>query len=318
MDKSFKVEHNSKKDFLEMIARMYYVLDMTQKEIADQVGIGRSSVARFLSEAKEEGVVRFSITSKTESSRSLGLEEKLAKKYKLFDAIVIKEDANSSYEVTVANYLNSTLPFNGAIGVGGGNTMNRLSTFMNICEPRPNLKVVQTIGGFSTGEQQMQSTSMVQNWAQSLEANPVFLPAPAIVDDKETKDFYLKNKNINDVYSAIRNVDVLIVGVGNLKDIEILKKLDVDDIDTDLLSKKSVGDINLHFFDEEGNFSMPNLSERVMGLSPTDFKEVPIRIGLAYGKEKAKSIQGALKGKLINILITTSETAKLLLKEDEE
>lgn len=318
MDKSNNGEQIPKKDFLEMIARMYYVLGMKQKDIADQVGIGRSSVARFLNEAKEEGVVRFFIASKTESSRSLDLETEMIKKYKLTDAIVIKDNDNSLFEVTVANYLNSILPFNGAIGIGGGKTMNYLSTIMNICESRPNLKIIQTIGGFSNGEGEMPSTAMVQNWAQSLEANPLFLPAPAIVEDKETKDFYLKNKNISDVYDEIKKIEVLIVGIGSMNDINILKKLQVEDIDTNLMHEKSVGDINLHFFDEKGRFSMPNLSERVMGLSPEDFKEVPTRIGLAYGKEKVKSIKAALGGKLVNIFVTTSATAKLLLQEDDE
>lgn len=317
MDKRSNNEHIPKRDFLEMISRMYYVLEMTQKEIADQIGIGRSSVARFLSEAKQEGVVRFLITSKTESSRSLGLEAELVNKYKLIDAVVIKENANSMYEVTAANYLNSTLPFHGSVGIGGGQTMNHLSTFMNICEPRPHLKIVQTIGGFSSGEQEMPSTSMIQKWAQALETNPIFLPAPALVENKETKDFYLKNKNISDVCNEIKHVDVLILGIGNMKSIEIIKKLEVDDFNVDLLNKKSVGDINLHFFDGEGNFSLPDLSERVMGLSPADFSKVPIRIGFAHGVEKVEAIRGALNGKLINILVTTSETAKLLLEEDE-
>lgn len=318
MDKSIKNKQIPKRDFLEMIARMYYVLGMKQKDIADQVGIGRSSVARFLNEAKEEGVVRFFISSKTENSRSLDLETEMIKKFKLTDAIVVKDNDNSLFEVTVANYLNSILPFNGAVGVGGGKTMNYLSTIMNICEPRPNLKIIQTIGGFSNGEGEMPSTSMIQNWAQSLEANPLFLPAPAVVEDKESKDFYLRNKDINDVCSEIKNVEALIVGIGSMQDINILKRLQVDDIDTDLMQEKCVGDINLHFFDEKGRFSMPNLSERVMGLSPGDFKEVPTRIGLAYGEEKVNSIKGALRGKLVNILVTTSATAKLLLEEDDE
>lgn len=318
MDKSASNEQSTKRSYLEMIARMYYVLGMKQKDIAEQVGIGRSSVARFLNEAKEEGVVRFFITSKTENNRSLDLETEMIKKYNLTDAIVIKDNDNSLFEVTAANYLNSVLPFNGAIGVGGGKTMNSLSTVMNTCEPRPNLKIIQTIGGFSSGEREMPSTAMVQNWAQSLESTPLFLPAPAVVDDKETKLFYLKNKNISDVYNEIKKVEVLIVGIGSMKDIDILKQLQVGDIDTELMHERSVGDINLHFYDENGQFSMPNLSERVMGLSPEDFKEVPTRIGLAYGKEKIKSIKAALSGSLVNIFITTSATAKLILQEENE
>jgi len=109
VNKSDIIGQNNKLDFLERIARMYYLFDMTQSEVATQMGIGRSSVARFLKEAKEENVVRFLISSNTGNARRVDLENKLVNKYKLIDAIVVKEDVNSLYESTVVNYLNTTI-----------------------------------------------------------------------------------------------------------------------------------------------------------------------------------------------------------------
>lgn len=302
-----------------MVARMYYVLGMTQKDIADQVGVGRSSVARFLNEAKEEGIIRFFITSKNQSARDINLENKLIQKFKLSDAIVVKnkEGDDTLFEVTVANYLNSVLPFHGTVGVGGGQTMNSLSSIMNICDSRPNLKIVQTIGGFSNSEIEMPSTSTIQNWAQSLEARPLFLPSPAIVENKETKYFYLMNQNIKNVYEKINELDVLIVGIGSMRDIEVIQTMGGENIDYCKLQNDCVGDINLHFFNEEGEFNAPDLSNRVMGITPEDFKKAPTRVGVAYGEEKVNSIKGAIKGKLVNVLVTTSSTAQELLREED-
>src|SRR5690625_3063376 len=133
VNKSDIIGQNNKLDFLERIARMYYLFDMTQSEVATQMGIGRSSVARFLKEAKEENVVRFLISSNTGNARRVDLENKLVNKYKLIDAIVVKEDVNSLYESTVVNYLNTTIPLKGNLGLGGGTTLqgDRKSTRLN-------------------------------------------------------------------------------------------------------------------------------------------------------------------------------------------
>ena len=51
-----------------------------------------------------------------------------------------------------------------------------------------------------------------------------------------------------------------------------------------------------------------------MGITIEDLLNTPIRIGIAYGLEKVKAIRGAIKGKLINVLITDDKTAKEVLE----
>lgn len=319
MDKSDIIGQNTKLEFLERIARMYYLFDMTQKDIAIQMGIGRSSVARFLKEAKEENVVRFLITSNTGNARRVDLENKLVNKYKLVDAIVVKEDINSLYESTVVNYLNTTIPFKGTLGLGGGTTLRGVGKFLNVCDARPDLKIVQMIGGFSNNEREMPSTSVIQEWSQSLKTNPYFLPASAIVETREMKEAFLKNKYIKDVYEEIRNIDVSIVGIGNIDSNSVILNYDlVEGLSIEQLQKNSVGDINFHYFNVNGEFTLPYISEQVIGASPLDLLRVPIRLGLAYGKEKKKAIKGAINGRLINVIATTEETANLLLDNLEE
>lgn len=322
VNKSDIIGQNNKLDFLERIARMYYLFDMTQSEVATQMGIGRSSVARFLKEAKEENVVRFLISSNTGNARRVDLENKLVNKYKLIDAIVVKEDVNSLYESTVVNYLNTTIPLKGNLGLGGGTTLQGIGKFLNVCDARPELKIVQMIGGFSNNELEMPSTTVIQQWSQSLKSNPYFLPASAIVETKEMKEAFLKNKYIKDIYNEIRNIDVSVVGIGNIDTNSVILNHElVEGLTIDELKKESVGDINFHYFDLDGNFTLPHISEKVIGASPLDLLRVPVRIGLAYGKDKKQAIEGAVKGRLVNVLATTEETANMLLNsigEEEE
>lgn len=314
MNKRNNTEQMSKRDFLERIARMYYVLDMNQQAIAEQLDIGRSSVARFLNEAKKEGIVQFHITSKSDNSRRTDLERQLKSVYKLKDAVVIKESNESLYEMIAVNYLNSILPYQGSLGLGLGKTVSNVGRYMNNCEGRPELKIVQMTGSVGKVENEIPATSVIQNWAQALDATPHFLPAPAIVESKEVKEIFLNDKNIQDSHKEMRNIDIAIMGIGTASpDSAILQSHLIPELTYEELLMNSVGDIMLHFYDENGSFSLKHISERVLGTEPIDLLRIPTRIALAYGKDKAKAIQGALIGRLINILITTDETAKLLL-----
>lgn len=315
MRKSASSEQNTKREFLEKVARMYYVLDMSQKDIADQLDVGRSSVARFLNEARKEGVVQFYITSKSDHSRRPDLERELKSTYKLKDAIVVKESNATLFEIVAVNYLNSVLPYQGSLGLGLGNTILNVSKYMHLCEERPELKVIQMTGSVGRIENEMPATSVIQNWAQALNATPHFLPAPAIVDLKEVKDVFLQDKSIQDSQNEMRDIDIAIVGIGNIHPSSaILKSKLIPELTYKELQKDSVGDILLHFYNKYGDFSMNHISERVLGAAPIDFLRIPTRIALAHGKEKSESIKGALSGRLINILFTTDETAKLLLQ----
>ncbi|MFD1413119.1 sugar-binding transcriptional regulator [Oceanobacillus jeddahense] len=314
MDKSINNEQNTKRDFLERISRMYYVLEMNQKEIAEQLDIGRSSVARFLSEAKQEGVVRFYITSNIDNLRRSDLENELVTKYKLKDAVVVQKNGDNMYEMIVGNYLNSIIPYQGSLGLGLGRTVHKVGKYLHVCDARPDLKIVQMTGSIGRMENEIPSTSLIQNWAQALNAKPYFLPAPALVESKKVKEYFLKDKNIESSCNEIRNIDISIVSIGDVSpDATILRGNLDPELTSEMLKKHSVGDILLHFFDKQGNFSLNHISDRVLGTEPIDLLRIPTRIALAYGEEKADAIKGALNGRLVNILITTDETAKLLL-----
>jgi DNA-binding transcriptional regulator LsrR (DeoR family) len=75
-----------------------------------------------------------------------------------------------------------------------------------------------------------------------------------------------------------------------------------------------VGDICLHFFNEQGNPVATPLHDRVIGMSLEQLRRVGRVVGVAGGKRKTVAIKGALAGGWINILITDRNTAERLLK----
>lgn len=68
------------------------------------------------------------------------------------------------------------------------------------------------------------------------------------------------------------------------------------------------------FYNIEGEHIDNTLDDRLIGIDIADLKRTPYRIGVAEAVDKADAIASALKGRYINVLVTTEETAREVLK----
>ncbi|WP_240418798.1 sugar-binding transcriptional regulator [Paenibacillus periandrae] len=316
MSGNSKNEHLSKESFLERVARMYYVLGMSQQEISVQLNIGRSSVSRFLNEARERGIVQIQIRSDLDSCRHEPLERKLTKLYGLKDCVVFRGDQGANpFEAMATQYLDSVLPSHGAIGLGWGKTLNAIGTQLHLCDSRPGLKVYQLIGGFGAKEDQIPASSIIQMWAQALRGKAHLFPAPAIAGSAESKESFMKDPSIQEIMLEIRKMETIVFSIGHAGEDSTLLALNlVSGLTYEELSGASVGEILFHCYDKQGKFSLPRISERVVGTSTEDLMNIELRICVAQGAHKVQAISGALQGKLLNVLITTEETALQVLE----
>ena len=80
-----------------------------------------------------------------------------------------------------------------------------------------------------------------------------------------------------------------------------------------LRQQGAVGDVCLRFFDVNGNPIENALDNRVIGMQLEQLGKVERSVGIAGGKRKFEAIRGALRGKLINVLITDRRTAERLV-----
>ena len=74
-----------------------------------------------------------------------------------------------------------------------------------------------------------------------------------------------------------------------------------------------VGDVGLRFVDASGSPLDLEINERIIGLSLEQIKRIPRVIGVAGGEEKQKIILAALRGEILDALITDDATARALL-----
>ena len=75
-----------------LAAEMYYIYDMSQKQIAERLGVSRPWVSKLLKRAKETGIVRIDINSPLAGMPEV--EQRIMNKYRINRVTVIRPMAN--------------------------------------------------------------------------------------------------------------------------------------------------------------------------------------------------------------------------------
>ena len=73
------------------IAQLYYEQDMTQAQIARELGIYRTTISRLLKRGREQGIVTIAINY--DYNENLWLEQQLKQKFALQEVVVAASDA---------------------------------------------------------------------------------------------------------------------------------------------------------------------------------------------------------------------------------
>ncbi|KMZ52917.1 putative transcriptional regulator [Dorea sp. D27] len=297
---------------IEQVGRMYYILQMNQQEIAEKLGISRTTVVRLLTEGRELGIIQIYIHGQDDGVRQEELEAKLMKRYGMRDIIVARNvEPNSTYNVA-ARYIQGIMPRKGTIAISGGKTMNAVANYFHPIEGENELNITQLTGMFG---ENIPSVTVAQNWAEKLNANAVYLAAPGIVSSPEKRDLFLNDANIINTYKEICNAEYAITGIGITDSVkENLKNLEFPPNLFEELDQRCVGDIMFHFYDNNGRFNAEKISSCVVGATTADYLRIQVRIAVAFGEEKVKAIHAAMKGKIINIMITDEDTARCILR----
>ena len=114
--KSLPEEINTGKTVL--AAEMYYLYDMSQKEIADRLNVSRPWVSKLLKRARETGLVRIEINSPLVGSPEI--EQRLREKYQIRNITVIRPLAENDYtniSLAAASWLAAHIQKEDTIGV---------------------------------------------------------------------------------------------------------------------------------------------------------------------------------------------------------
>lgn len=302
------------------ISKLYYFEGWTQAEIARKQNVSRPVISKLLNAAKKEGIVEIYI--KDETLQTVELEEKLEKKYGLKEVIVVstmgytQEMAKRQLGKTAASYITKNLTGIKSFGISWGSTLLSLVEEYPF-ERRKDIHIVPIIGGMGNKYVHLHSNQLAFQLAQKMNVTCSFLYAPAMVESDDLKDRLINTKDVSLVLEEGRNADIAVVGVGNpFKDstLEKMGYLEEDDL-TSLRKIGAVGNIGSCFFNAVGEEIDHPLNNRFIGLNTEEIKNIPEVIGVVEGSHKLESIEAALRGKYLNVLITDDRTAQALMND---
>lgn len=296
------------------IAYYYYKLGMTQDNIAKKMSISRQRVNRILKKCLETGIVK--IVIQEFEHQNVELEIQLETLLGLNEIIIVNNaggEVNESLGVAASSYLERVIKDNDIIGFSRGRA---LSSLVNNLQPidRANLTVTQLVGGLNAEESHVNSDYIVRHSSEILNAKPYFMYAPIILENKQLRDSLMKESFYSRVYDMMKACTIALVGIGDMsnKSAFVHKKF-MSKTEYDILqSKNAVGEICTHYYDITGKTIESGINDRVLAIDFDSFKNIPLRIGVGSGSEKRSAIIGALRGGLINVLITDLETAQVL------
>lgn len=298
-------------------AKLYYLLDYNQNEIAKILGVSRPTVSRLLQQAKSEGIVQITIMDPTENVESLAAQ--LEKKFQLKKAIVASIPQYEDHIIKnylgekAAAYLDSIVKEDDIIGVTWGTTLYHIAIELKQKFVK-NVKVVQLKGGVSHAETNTYASEILYLFGKAYNTTPLNLPLPAIVDHVVVKQAMEADRHIRRILELGKQANIAIFTIGSIKTDSLLFQLGYfTDSDLDSLYGKAVGDICSRFFDKNGQICNESLNERTLGVNLDVLSKKEYSIVVAGGPNKIEGIYGALTGSYANVLITDQFTARFLL-----
>jgi len=311
------------KKFLFKIAKAYYEDDLTQEQIGKRFGLSRVKVSRLLQRAREERIVQITVIPPQASNADL--ECRLAGRYGLDEATVISPSGNDTVTIVrelgpaAAACLLRRLQGDEVLGLTWGTTL--LSVIASLpAQCWPEMTVVQMLGGLGQPEADVYGADLARRAAEALGARLRWVPAPGIVASKVVRDALLTDAQISGTLELGTGADVALVGIGRPTPGSVVIEsgiLTAGELDS-LQSRGAVGDIALRFFDAEGHSVEHEIDDRIIGLDLDQIRSIPRVIGVAGGAEKYEVIRAALRGNLIDVLVTDEENARRLLAERDQ
>lgn len=295
------------------IAEMYFIEGKNQSEIGNKVGMTRSNVSRLLKEAQIAGIVEFKINRPLQENVNLG--RRLIDRFSLLNASVINvhhpDQLLRILGQASAKELLQHLRSGNILGTAWGSA---ISASIDQIEGQSNirdLKVVQLIGAFGARVKEYDGIGIVRRLETKLDAEGIYIHAPFLVPNKQMAQSLLATKSVNEAVNMAKQADVALLGIGSIElehSSYYLANLVTKEEILEIKKSGAIGDVCGRFFDINGRFSASEFQKRLIGISAGDLLDIPIRIGVAGGSPKVEPIIGALRGGLINVLISDAAT----------
>lgn len=297
------------------VAWLYHDRGLTQQEVADRLGLSRSTISRILAEAELDGIIRVVITQPLPETARLA--EALIERYGLAGAIVGPALDNEPPAVAAAAAMARRLEAIAASGsvtiaAGWGRT---IALSAQEARPLPTSHVVLVDAfGHTTTDDTTAAVEVTNALARKFDAKVMHVPSPGFAPSADVAESFLSSPPVARALRRARSADVILVSVGVigpeslLLDEGFMTKEAMDDV----IAAGAVGEVFGWYYDVEGT-RVPAAGLHPIALTLDELRDAPRVIGVAAGTEKAGAIRGAIAAGVLDELAIDETLAEALL-----
>lgn len=282
------------------------------------LGVSRPTAQRFVSQCRSEGLITFRMNHPI--ADCMELASRLTEKFDLVYCDVVPSegtwpDASSVVAEAAAVLIERQLRSRTAIvmAVGTGRTMR--ATVQRVSPMNGSMhRLVSLVGHIGIDGSASPFDALIK-LSETVNAQHFPLLLPLYLSSSEERDALLSIEPVRRVHELATAADLWLTGISDLAADSPLSQegfLNRDEL-FELNRLGAIGEITGWAFDTEGKLIQGATNRRITSVAP-QIGVIRPRICVASGHRKIMPLKAALRGRIINGLITDEDTAKQLLE----
>ncbi len=309
------LETTTRQDLAIRVAWLYHDRGLTQQEVADRLGISRSTISRILTEAERDGIIRVIITQPLPESARLA--ESLIEKFALAGAIVgpsLEDEAPALAAATAMARRLETIAASGSVTIaaGWGRTI-ALSAREVRPIPTTNVMLVDAFG-HTTTDDTTAAVEVTNTLSRKFDARVMHVPSPGFAPSEDIAGSFLESPPVQRALDRAREADIILVSIGIVGNASLLVSEGFMSAEgmQDVIDAGAVGEVFGWYFDAEGE-RVPAPGLHPIALTLDDLRDASRVIGVAAGTEKVAAVRGAIAAGILDELAIDETLAEALL-----
>lgn len=318
MAKKLRVGQEELTATMVQVAHLYYDENLSQQEIADRLDVSRSSIAQYLQQARQRGIVRIEVVNPQNNCENMALE--IQDRTNL-NRVHVVPSMHQHHDLTMraiagaaSKYLEKNLDDSDILGMAWGRTITRLVQLLAPSVPRQ-IDVVPLMGERGYTGNYSQINQIVLQTARSFNGHPYFLLTPMFVGSRKLRDDLLNDPVVSQVVERWDRMTTAVIGIGavppqpgsivyvGMKYMHMMQ------------GAGAVGDICGRYFDDNGNLIEAEFYDRMIGISLDQIRKGHTVVAVAGGIDKTRAVLAAMKTKLFSVLFVDEMLADSMLQE---
>ena len=329
---------------LAAVARRHYLMHQSKVEIAEELGVSRFKVARMIEAARERGLVRIEIVR--QGTLDVDTSARLQEEFGLAHAVVVdtadavdtdpgllvvcrpapgvggaRAAAGHTDPGTVrqqlgraaADLLSEIVVAGDVLGLPWSRSVHAA---VGALTGLAHVDVVQLTGAIALPDFDSSAVDIVRRAARVAGGRAHVFYAPFVLDSEDSADALRRQPAVAGGLSRASEVTKALVGVGRWASGESTIHDLLSDKERRALAREGVvGELAGVFFDADGQPLRTALTPRLITLDADQLAAIPEVVAVVAGASKLEAVSAALRGGLVQGLVTDATLARALLPD---